>query len=190
MAYWVVPLSVSSLPQIVGWYDPAQKGGCLRLAANSYLPAKGDPSVNLPGLRRGDLIVLENGRVTSVNGESPNGLEGRSDFAKLGAVHPNRPLTLETPKASSPRTAETQRVVDLICPFGFGQRALIVSPPKAGKINAGTAIHLGGGGDLSQPAPVRMREALFTNNIMSDDDVTKMHANVTAFFPMLKYPVP
>ena len=133
MAYWVVPLAVSSLPQIVGWYDPAQKGGCLRLAANSYLPAKGDPSVNLPGLRRGDLIVLENGRVMSVNGESPNGLEGRSDFAKLGAVHPNRPLTLETPKPSSPRTAETQRVVDLICPFGFGQRALIVSPPKAGK---------------------------------------------------------
>jgi len=133
VAYWVVPLSVSSLPQIVGWYDPAQKGGALRLAANSYLPAKGDPSVNLPGLRRGDLIVLENGRVTSVNGQPPNGLDARPDFAKLGAVHPSRPLTLETPKASSPRTAETQRVVDLICPFGFGQRALIVSPPKAGK---------------------------------------------------------
>jgi transcription termination factor Rho len=133
VAYWVVPLSVSSLPQIVGWYDPAQKGGCLRLAANSYLPAKGDPSVNLPGLRRGDLVVLDNGRVTSVNGEGPTGLDARPDFAKLGAVHPSRPLTLETPKASSPRTAETQRVVDLICPFGFGQRALIVSPPKAGK---------------------------------------------------------
>jgi len=124
---------VSSLPQIVGWFDPAQKGGCLRLAANSYLPAKGDPSVNLPGLRRGDLVVLENGRVISVNGAPPTGLQDRPDFAKLGAVHPNRPLTLETPNASSPRTAETQRVVDLICPFGFGQRALIVSPPKAGK---------------------------------------------------------
>src|SRR6184192_1936090 len=36
-------------------------------------------------------------------------------------------------QASSPRTAEIQRVVDLICPLGFGQRALIVSPPKAGK---------------------------------------------------------
>src|SRR5207253_9901857 len=47
--------------------------------------------------------------------------------------HPSRPLTLETPRASSPRTADIQRVVDLICPFGFGQRALIVSPPKAGK---------------------------------------------------------
>src|SRR5207249_1064009 len=34
---------------------------------------------------------------------------------------------------AGPRTAEIQRVVDLVCPFGFGQRALIVSPPKAGK---------------------------------------------------------
>jgi len=121
------------MPPITGWFDPSQKGGALRLAANSYLPAKGDPAVRLPGLRRGDLIVVDNGRVTTVNGEPAGQLDGRPDFANLGAVHPNRPLTLETPKASSPRTAETQRVVDLICPFGFGQRALIVSPPKAGK---------------------------------------------------------
>src|SRR6266496_2760789 len=121
------------MPPITGWFDPSQKGGALRLAANSYLPAKGDPPVRLPGLRRGDLIVLDNGRVTTVNGEPAGQLDGRPDFANLGAVHPNRPLTLETSHASSPRTAETQRVVDLICPFGFGQRALIVSPPKAGK---------------------------------------------------------
>jgi transcription termination factor Rho len=121
------------MPPITGWFDPSPKGGALRLAANSYLPAKGDPPVRLPGLRRGDLLVLENGRVTTVNGLPAAQLDGRPDFANLGAVHPNRPLTLETPKASSPRTAETQRVVDLICPFGFGQRALIVSPPKAGK---------------------------------------------------------
>ena len=121
------------MPSITGWYDPSAKGGALRLAANSYLPAKGDPPVRLPGLRRGDLIVLENGRVTTVNGLPAAQLDGRPDFTTLGAVHPSRPLTLETPRASSPRTAETQRVVDLICPFGFGQRALIVSPPKAGK---------------------------------------------------------
>src|SRR5437762_7887690 len=121
------------MPPITGWFDPSPKGGALRFAANSYLPAKGDPSVRVPGLRRGDLLVLENGRVTTVNGLPAAELDGRPDFASLGAVHPNRPLTLETPQASSPRTAETQRVVDLICPFGFGQRALIVSPPKAGK---------------------------------------------------------
>ena len=121
------------MPPITGWFDPSPKGGFLRLAAHSYLPAKGDPQVRLPGLRRGDLIVLENGRITTVNGLPAAQLDGRPEFASLGAVHPSRPLTLETPRASSPRTAETQRVVDLICPFGFGQRALIVSPPKAGK---------------------------------------------------------
>ncbi len=69
----------------------------------------------------------------AVNGRSPDAVAARPEFATLGAVHPNRPLTLETPRASSPRTAEIQRVVDLVCPLGFGQRALIVSPPKAGK---------------------------------------------------------
>src|SRR6266581_415114 len=118
---------------MTGWFDPTSDGGAVRLAANSYLPAKGDPGVRLPGLRRGDLVTVENGRVVSVNGLPPAPLGERPDFAKLGAVHPSRPLRLETPQASSPRTAEIQRVVDLICPFGFGQRALIVSPPKAGK---------------------------------------------------------
>lgn len=67
-----------------------------------------------------------------------------------------------------------------------GTKVLTHSPPKA-KLNAGTAIHLGGGGDLSQPAPVRMREALFTNNVMSDADVTAMQSNVTSFFSALKF---
>jgi hypothetical protein len=67
-----------------------------------------------------------------------------------------------------------------------GKQVLMKSPPKA-KINAGTAIHLGGGGDLSQPDPVRMREALFTNYVMSASEVTAMHANVSAFFSALKY---
>jgi hypothetical protein len=61
------------------------------------------------------------------------------------------------------------------------------SPPKA-KINAGTAIHLGGGGDLSQPDPVLMREALITNNVMSASEVTAMKANLVAFFSTLKFP--
>ena len=121
------------MPSLTGWFDPAPKGGFLRLAGNSYLPGKGDDAVKLPGLRRGDLVVLEDGRVRSANGLPPERLDARPAFADLGAVHPSRPLTLETPRASSPRTAETQRVVDLVCPFGFGQRALIVSPPKAGK---------------------------------------------------------
>jgi transcription termination factor Rho len=121
------------MPAITGWFDPTSNGGAVRLAANGYLPAKGDAGVRLPGLRRGDLVVLETGRVASVNGLPPDRLAGRPEFSDLGAVHPSRPLQLETARPSSPRTGEIQRVVDLICPFGFGQRALIVSPPKAGK---------------------------------------------------------
>ena len=120
-------------PTITGWFDPAPKGGFLRVASNSYLAARGDQAVRMPGLLRGDLLILENGRVVSVNGAPPESVRDRAEFASLGAVHPSRPLGLETPNASTPRTAELQRVVDLVCPFGFGQRALIVSPPKAGK---------------------------------------------------------
>ena len=108
------------MPPITGWFDPAPKGGFVRRAANSYLPASGDPPVRLAGLRRGDLVILDNGRVQSVNGVAPERLEARPNFPELGAVHPSRPLTLETPRPSSPRTAEIQRVVDLVCPFGFG----------------------------------------------------------------------
>jgi len=123
----------SSMPPITGWFDPGPKGGHVRVAANSYLAARDDPPIRLPGLRHGDLVTLEHGRVQSVNGRPPVALEDRPAFGTLSAVHPSRMLRLETPGASSPRTAETQRVVDLVCPLGFGQRALIVSPPKAGK---------------------------------------------------------
>ena len=85
-------------------------------------------------------MVLDNGRVTSVNGQPPEQLASRPEFAKLGAVHPSRPLLLESSQASSPRTGEIARVIDLVCPLGFGQRALIVSPPKAGKTTVLQAV--------------------------------------------------
>jgi transcription termination factor Rho len=103
------------------------------LAVNSYLPANGDPQVRMPELRRGDLVVLDNGRVREVNGSPPEAALDRPEFSALGAVHPNRLLRLETERASTSANADLQRVLDLICPLGFGQRALIVSPPKAGK---------------------------------------------------------
>ena len=121
------------MASITGWYDPTAKGGQLRLAAHGYLPTPRDPTVRFPGLRRGDRVTLEDGQVTLVNGVAPAALADRPEFTTLGAVHPSRPLALETPHASTPQTADIQRVTDLICPFGFGQRALIVSPPKAGK---------------------------------------------------------
>ncbi|HVB74648.1 MAG TPA: transcription termination factor Rho [Ktedonobacteraceae bacterium] len=52
----------------------------------------------------------------------------RIPFEKLTAIHPNRRITLET--GSTPLTT---RLIDLFVPLGFGQRALIVAPPQAGK---------------------------------------------------------
>ncbi len=49
-------------------------------------------------------------------------------FEKLTAIHPNRRITLET----GPTPIST-RLLDLFVPLGFGQRALIVAPPQAGK---------------------------------------------------------
>ncbi|MGB3885679.1 transcription termination factor Rho [Gordonia sp. (in: high G+C Gram-positive bacteria)] len=67
-------------------------------------------------------------RLDTVNGGDVEAAKNRPDFAKLTPLYPNQRLRLET-------TAErlSTRVIDLIMPIGKGQRALIVSPPKAGK---------------------------------------------------------
>src|SRR5437868_15259847 len=52
----------------------------------------------------------------------------RIPFDKLTAIHPNRRITLETGA-----TPISMRLMDLFVPLGFGQRALVVAPPKAGK---------------------------------------------------------
>ena len=49
-------------------------------------------------------------------------------FEKLTPIHPDRRITLETGA-----TPIAPRLIDLLIPLGFGQRALIVAPPKAGK---------------------------------------------------------
>jgi transcription termination factor Rho len=52
----------------------------------------------------------------------------RFPFEKLTPIHPNRHMTLETgPTPIAPR------LIDLFVRVGFGQRAVVVSPPKAGK---------------------------------------------------------
>lgn len=67
-------------------------------------------------------------RLDTVNGKPVEEAKKRPDFTKLTPLYPNERLRLET-------TTEklTTRVIDLIMPVGKGQRALIVSPPKAGK---------------------------------------------------------
>jgi transcription termination factor Rho len=98
------------------------------------------------GLRRGDAVtgavrVPRDGeqpnqrqkfnplvRLDTVNGGSVEDAKKRPDFNKLTPLYPNQRLRLET---TNDRL--TTRVIDLIMPIGKGQRALIVSPPKAGK---------------------------------------------------------
>ncbi|MDE3059206.1 MAG: transcription termination factor Rho [Bacteroidota bacterium] len=66
--------------------------------------------------------------VAHINGLTPDEWKGVKDFSRHAVISPNEWIQLE-----SPQTNRSMRVVDLFCPVGKGQRALIVSPPKAGK---------------------------------------------------------
>ena len=122
--------------------------GFLRRRENAYLPSDGD--VHVPDrlvrearLRLGDEIAGETGgvrgrsptlaRITSVNGQTPASLAQRPDFSRLTAVHPNERLVLECGIVRRGQPDFTNRVIDLLCPMGKGQRALIVAPARAGK---------------------------------------------------------
>ena len=95
------------------------------------------------GLRRGDTVTgavrqARDGerrekynplvRLDTVNGRNPEDIKGRTEFTKLTPLYPQERLRLET----EPHILTT-RVIDLVMPIGKGQRALIASPPKAGK---------------------------------------------------------
>ena len=67
-------------------------------------------------------------RIESINDDDPNILLNKPLYDELTAMHPNQRIILETPDEDM-----NTRVVDLIVPVGFGQRGLIVSPPRAGK---------------------------------------------------------
>lgn len=130
--------------QLEGVLDIAEEGsGLLRPAfasqgnRNVYISSS---QIRRFNLRAGDLVggqarePKENERywgllkVESVNGQPADQLADRSDFDSLKAVHPDEHIRLETVNEKL-----TTRVIDLIAPIGFGQRGLIVSPPKAGK---------------------------------------------------------
>lgn len=67
-------------------------------------------------------------KVEKVNELAAELMENRPRFEDLIAVYPNQLLRLET--GQSPMST---RIIDLLAPIGFGQRGLLVSPPKAGK---------------------------------------------------------
>lgn len=139
----VLPDSGVPTETVTGVLDIAQEGsGLLRpkYAASDqdiYISAS---QIRRFNLRNGDLVTglarrpKENERywgllkVEKVNGEEAKEMMERVDLENLLAVYPDKQIKLSTGKEPL-----TTRVIDLFAPIGFGQRGLIVSPPKAGK---------------------------------------------------------
>ncbi len=67
-------------------------------------------------------------KVEKVNGKPADDSIKRIHFEDLTPIYPNKQVILETEK-----TPLSTRIIDLLAPIGYGQRGLIVSPPKAGK---------------------------------------------------------
>ncbi len=123
--------------------------GFIRCREANYLPSDCDVHVGRQmieeyGLRTGDEITGAVGEaprgksppllaIDAINGRSPAEVEGRPEFGRLGAIHPDEQLSLACGIQRATGPDYTNRVIDLLCPFGKGQRALIVSPSKAGK---------------------------------------------------------
>ncbi|WP_415977389.1 transcription termination factor Rho [Rhodococcus sp. 077-4] len=126
---------------------------------SGYLAGPNDVYVSMNlvrknGLRRGDAVtgavrVAREGeqqsnqrqkfnplvRLDTVNGGEVEAARKRPEFGKLTPLYPNQRLRLETQQ-----NILTTRIIDLVMPIGKGQRALIVSPPKAGKTSVLQAI--------------------------------------------------
>ncbi len=97
------------------------------------------------GLRTGDELSGSVGRrprngkspplthLALVNGGPPEDAQRRPGFNRLSAVHPDSQLVLACDRGVAGQPDYTNRVIDLFCPFGKGQRAMIVAPSKAGK---------------------------------------------------------
>jgi len=119
--------------------------GFLRSPQNSYLPGPDDiyisPSqIRLFGLKTGDTVYGQirspkEGerffamlRVETVNYDDPTVGQTRIPFDNLTPLYPDRKLDLETGTE-----AVSERIINLFCPIGKGQRALIVAPPRTGK---------------------------------------------------------
>jgi transcription termination factor Rho len=134
-----------------GVLEITSKGvGFVRRRERNYLPSKGDVHVGRKliqrfDLRTGDALVGEavppQGRakspslanLASVNGRSPDATRGRPRFRDLTAIHPDEQLMLDCGLTRLGGPDFTNRVIDLLCPLGLGQRAMIVAPAKAGK---------------------------------------------------------
>jgi transcription termination factor Rho len=92
------------------------------------------------GLRPGDLVAgvakaPKDGekywgmvRIDKINGMAPEAALNRPEFKDLVPIYPEKQISLEFDSESM-----STRIIDIFCPIGYGQRGMIVSPPKAGK---------------------------------------------------------
>ena len=132
-----------------GVLDVIQDGyGFLRSPDDSYVSGPDDIYVSPNQIRRfnlstGDFVTgnirapkkgekyLALVKVDEVNEEDPDAIRNRIPFSSLTPLHPNERLKLEIGNGGTEDI--TARVIDLVAPFGKGQRGLLVAPPKAGK---------------------------------------------------------
>ena len=122
--------------------------GFLRSADSSYLAGPDDIYVSPSQIRRfslrtgdtvsGKIRPPKEGeryfallKVDEINYEGPEAAKNKVLFENLTPLFPSERFGLERGNGSTEDL--TPRVIDLISPLGMGQRALIVSPPKAGK---------------------------------------------------------
>ena len=115
------------------------------MRTNNYLPSSEDIYVSATQIRRlglmtGDTVsgqvrppkegerYFSMLRVEAINDQDPEAVRNRTYFNNLTPIHPIEKFLLEVDSKSI-----TTRLIDMIAPIGKGQRAMIVSPPKAGK---------------------------------------------------------
>ena len=125
--------------------------GFLRAPEANYLPGPDDiyvspNQVRKFGLRTGDTVegqirAPKDGeryfalmKVKSINFEDPEQVKQRINFDNLTPLYPDQKIKLEIEEDPTKKEKDfIPRVIDLISPFGKGQRALIVAPPRTGK---------------------------------------------------------
>ncbi|MBO6482760.1 MAG: transcription termination factor Rho [Pelagibacteraceae bacterium] len=125
--------------------------GFLRAIESNYLPGPDDiyvsPSqIRKFGLRTGDSVTGEIRapkdaeryfallKVSQINFENPEKGRNKIAFDNLTPLYPDEQLKMEIEKnVTEKKPDQTARLIDLVAPIGKGQRALIISPPKAGK---------------------------------------------------------
>ena len=122
--------------------------GFLRSPEENYLPGPDDiyvsPSqVRRFGLRTGDIVEGEIRapkeseryfallKASVINNEAPEKIRHRINFDNLTPLYPDRKIDLEIKDPT--KKSFTQRLIELTAPIGFGQRSLLVAPPRTGK---------------------------------------------------------